>query len=124
MSFLYRLLLCKSSHEFHQICTRTRFKNNGSFAQEFALNLCNKPAAGYFFKSFFLILILLLFFNATETVSSFSVRNGCFLSAVTFVIVNHLRDLLSEIPAFHNDEVTLHGLGDVSDWFSLTREKL
>ena len=105
------------------MCTRTRFKNNGLFAQEFALNLCNK-LQDIFFKSFFLILILLLSFNATETVSSFSVRNGCFLSAVTFVIVNHLRDMLSEIPAFHNDDIALHGLSDVSDWFSLTHDKL
>lgn len=106
------------------MCTRTHLKTMAHFLKSLLQICVINRLQDVFFKSFFLILRLLLSLDAPETVSSFSVRNECFLSAVTFVIVNHLRDMLSEIPAFHNDDRTLHGLGDVSDWFSLTREKL
>lgn len=142
-NFLARLLLYKSSHQFHRMYTRTRFlkkinnnkkkkqrskSENCSFAQEFALDLSNKLQDN-FFKSFFLVLILLLSFNVTQGVLSL-LRNGCFLSAVTWMFVQYCQSSARRNAVgdsrkiFHNDKVTLHGLNNVYDRFSLAREKL
>ena len=101
---------------------------NCSFAQEFALDLSNKLQDN-FFKSFFLVLILLLSFNVTQGVLSL-LRNGCFLSAVTWMFVQYCQSSARRNAVgdsrkiFHDDKVTLHGLNNVYDRFSLAREKL